>query len=131
GGAARDPVISVPHAPGCARGKESGTNPRSCARCRADARTPSPSDGSRDTMRGVPAIVLATLNAKWIHASFGLRCLRANLGEQRAASEILEFEITQRPADVVEAILRAEPAIVGLGVYVWNARQSLQVARML
>ena len=79
----------------------------------------------------MPAIVLATQNAKWIHASFGLRCLRANLGALRDQSTILEFEVSQRPADVAEAILAAEPAIVGLGVYVWNAGQALQLARIL
>ena len=47
-------------------------------------------------------IVLATQNAKWIHASFGLRCLRANLGDLRERSVIREFEISQRPVDVAE-----------------------------
>ena len=28
----------------------------------------------------MPDVVLATLNAKWEHASFGLRCLHAALG---------------------------------------------------
>ncbi|MBX3464132.1 MAG: cobalamin-dependent protein [Planctomycetes bacterium] len=79
----------------------------------------------------MPEIVLATLNAKWIHASFGLRCLRANLAELRERSSLLEFEIAQRPADVAEAILAAGPRIVGLGVYVWNAGPSLQVVRVL
>ncbi len=79
----------------------------------------------------MPAIVLATQNAKWIHASFGLRSLRANLGELRERCAILEFEISQRPADVAEAIVAAEPRIVGLGVYVWNAGPALQLARIL
>ncbi|MBL8729236.1 MAG: DUF4080 domain-containing protein [Planctomycetes bacterium] len=79
----------------------------------------------------MPAIVLATLNAKWIHASFGLRYLRANLAELRGDSELLEFEIAQRPADVAEQILRAAPRILGLGVYVWNAAQSLELVRIL
>ncbi|MCA8975351.1 MAG: DUF4080 domain-containing protein [Planctomycetes bacterium] len=79
----------------------------------------------------MPDIVLATQNARWIHASFGLRCLRANLGELRERSTILEFETTQRPADVAEAILAAAPIIVGLGVYVWNAKEALQLARVL
>ncbi len=77
------------------------------------------------------AIVLATLNAKWIHASFGLRYLRANLAELRDDSEILEFEIAQRPVDVAEAILRAAPRVLGLGVYVWNAVPSLELVRIL
>ncbi|HEU4419444.1 MAG TPA: B12-binding domain-containing radical SAM protein, partial [Planctomycetota bacterium] len=74
------------------------------------------------------AIVLTTQNAKWIHASFGLRYLRANLAELRDDSAILEFEISQRPADVAEAILAQNPRIVGLGVYIWNAGQALQLA---
>lgn len=49
-------------------------------------------------------IVLSTLNAKWIHASFGLRYLRANLGDLRERSEILEFDLQRRTADIVEVI---------------------------
>ncbi len=76
-------------------------------------------------------IVLATQNAKWIHASFGLRCLRANLGELRERSVLREFEVAQRPADVAESILAERPRIVGLGVYVWNAAPALQLVRVL
>jgi hypothetical protein len=82
-------------------------------------------------MAAMPDIVLATQNAKWIHASFGLRCLRANLGPLRERSVIREFEIGQRPVDVAEAILAEQPRIVGLGVYVWNASVALQLVRIL
>ncbi|MBK9385646.1 MAG: DUF4080 domain-containing protein [Planctomycetes bacterium] len=79
----------------------------------------------------MPDIVLATFDAKWIHASFGLRCLRANLGDLRERSAILEFDLQTRPIDAAEAILASSPRIVGLGVYVWNATLSLQLARLL
>jgi hypothetical protein len=79
----------------------------------------------------MPTILLATLNAKWIHSSFGLRYLRANLGDLRGDCEILEFEVAQRPSDVAEAILAGGPRLVGLGVYVWNAVQSLELVRIL
>jgi radical SAM superfamily enzyme YgiQ (UPF0313 family) len=72
-------------------------------------------------------IILTTLNAKYAHCAFGLRYLMANLGEMQVRARILEFDINQRPVDVVEAILRHEPKIVGIGVYIWNATQSLQV----
>ena len=72
-------------------------------------------------------ILLTTLNAKYAHASFGLRYLLANLGALRARAELLEFEINQRPLDVVEMILARSPRIVGLGVYIWNATQALAV----
>jgi radical SAM superfamily enzyme YgiQ (UPF0313 family) len=76
-------------------------------------------------------ILLTTLNAKWIHASFGLRYLRANLGELRARSAIAEFDLQRRPADVAEAILAHAPRIVGLGVYVWNAAPCAEVVQVL
>ncbi len=79
----------------------------------------------------MPTIVLATLNAKWIHASFGLRCLRANLGELREHSALLEFDIQNRPADVAEKILAQSPRIVGLGVYVWNAQAMAELVAVL
>jgi radical SAM superfamily enzyme YgiQ (UPF0313 family) len=79
----------------------------------------------------MPDIVLATQNAKWIHASFGLRYLRANLGPLRDRSVLREFEIGQRPVDVAESILAEQPRIVGLGVYVWNAAAALQLVRTL
>src|SRR5271156_4819315 len=76
-------------------------------------------------------IVLATLNARYIHASFGLRYLLANLGPLKDETCLLEFDIQQRPGDVVEAILAREPKIVGLGVYIWNASETTQVVAIL
>ncbi len=42
------------------------------------------------------AIVLATLNARYIHASFGLRCLLANPGPLRPDASLLDFSAMQR-----------------------------------
>ena len=75
----------------------------------------------------MPEIVLTTLNAKYAHAAFGLRYLMANLGSLRSRAVILEFDINQRSLDVLEAILAQEPAIVGIGVYIWNAEQCLRL----
>jgi radical SAM superfamily enzyme YgiQ (UPF0313 family) len=79
----------------------------------------------------VSDIVLATLNARYAHASFGLRYLLANLGELQPRAALLEFDINQRPVDVMETILAQDPKIVGLGVYIWNATQSLQLVAEL
>jgi radical SAM superfamily enzyme YgiQ (UPF0313 family) len=75
----------------------------------------------------MPDIVLTTLNAKFAHCAFGLRYLMANLGEFKPRARLLEFDINHRPIDAVESILRHEPKIVGVGVYIWNAAQSLQL----
>jgi radical SAM superfamily enzyme YgiQ (UPF0313 family) len=76
-------------------------------------------------MRRTADILLLTLNAKYIHASFSLRYLMANLGPLREQAEMLEFDIHTRPTDVLEAIVAHDPKIVGVGVYIWNAAQSL------
>lgn len=72
-------------------------------------------------------IVLTTLNARYAHASFGLRYLMANLGSLRERAAMLEFDIAQRTSDVLEAILAQKPKIVGVGVYIWNAQESLRL----
>src|SRR5208282_2586434 len=76
-------------------------------------------------------IVLTTLNAKYIHASFGLRYLMANLGPLRQETRLIEFDIQQRAVDVVETILAQQPRIVGLGVYIWNATEAAEVVAAL
>jgi radical SAM superfamily enzyme YgiQ (UPF0313 family) len=76
-------------------------------------------------------IVLATLNAKYIHSAFGLRYLLANLGELQPRAQLLEFDLNRRPVDIVEAILQVQPRIVGLGVYIWNATPTTEVVRLL
>ncbi|MCW7539559.1 radical SAM protein [Aquabacterium sp. A7-Y] len=79
----------------------------------------------------MPDIVLATLNAKYIHASLGLRCLRANLGPLRERSALHEFTIAQKPVEIVERLLALEPRIVGFGVYIWNVTETTRVVRLL
>jgi hypothetical protein len=76
-------------------------------------------------------IVLVALNARWSHASFGLRCLKANLGPLKQRCTLLERTIDDRAADVVEQILALSPRIVGLSVYIWNATEMLALARLL
>jgi radical SAM superfamily enzyme YgiQ (UPF0313 family) len=76
-------------------------------------------------------IVLATLNARYIHSAFGLRYLLANMGELQPRTALLEFDINQRPLDIVEAILAAEPRIVGFGVYIWNVAPTTEVVALL
>ncbi|MFO1020863.1 MAG: DUF4080 domain-containing protein [Planctomycetales bacterium] len=72
-------------------------------------------------------IILATLNARYAHTSFGLRYLFANLGELKSQAALLEFEISQKSTDIVEMLLLQDPQIIGLGVYIWNVEQTTRV----
>ncbi|MCA9094327.1 MAG: DUF4080 domain-containing protein [Planctomycetaceae bacterium] len=76
-------------------------------------------------------ILLATLNARYAHSSFGLRYLMANLGELESRAAMLEFDISRRSVDMLEAILQHSPRIVGLGVYIWNIEQTTKLVQDL
>ncbi len=76
-------------------------------------------------------IALATINARYYHASLGLRYLLANMEELQSETQIFEFILQQKPADIVEALLAAKPTIVGLGVYIWNIEESTKVVALL
>jgi len=76
-------------------------------------------------------IVLATVNAGYAHASLGLRSLRANLGVLRERAKILEFDGHAAAEDVAARILAAQPAVCGLGVYIWNVGTLTRAAEIL
>jgi radical SAM superfamily enzyme YgiQ (UPF0313 family) len=83
-----------------------------------------------------PPIILATLNAKYIHASLGLRYLLANMARHggadlRARSVLREFTIARKPQEIADELLALNPAIVGFGVYIWNVTQTAEVLRLL
>ena len=85
-----------------------------------------------------PAIVLCTLNAKYIHASLGLRYLLANMGDLKAQTALREFTIARKPQEMADELLAllGEPApgaaqIIGFGVYIWNVTQTCDLIRLL
>ncbi|MDO9359707.1 MAG: DUF4080 domain-containing protein [Polaromonas sp.] len=85
---------------------------------------------------GTAPIVLATLNAKYIHASLGLRCLLANMDRHggaglRAQTALREFVVGQPPTRMVEKLLALQPRVIGLGVYIWNVVETTQLVRLL
>ncbi len=66
-------------------------------------------------------IVLVGINARYTHTSLGLRYLLANLHEYKDKTTILEFAIGAQSDTLAEEILKLNPKIVGIGVYIWNA----------
>ncbi|MBF0109822.1 MAG: DUF4080 domain-containing protein [Magnetococcales bacterium] len=85
--------------------------------------------------RSVPmnpgGILLTTLNARYRHTALGLRCLKANLEELAPDCRIMEFDIHDRPVDIAESLLHHRPAIIGIGVYVWNVEPVAQLLEIL
>ena len=76
-------------------------------------------------------ILLTTLNARYMHSAFGLRYLYANLGELQSRAQLQEFTIQQRPIDIAETLLQAQPKIIGFSVYIWNVSEASEVIAMI
>ncbi len=90
-----------------------------------------------------PTIVLSTLNAKYIHASLGLRYLMANMARHGGANlaaqtVLLEFTLAKPLPDMVSQLLKTlgdpqagQVQIIGFGVYIWNVLQTTELIRLL
>jgi radical SAM superfamily enzyme YgiQ (UPF0313 family) len=76
-------------------------------------------------------ILLSTLNARYTHASLGLRYLLANMGELKAQTRIQEFVIGAKTTEMVERILATQPKIVGFGIYIWNVEETTRLVATL
>jgi len=76
-------------------------------------------------------ILLSTLNARYAHASLGLRYLLANMGDLQADTRLQEFVIGTRTTDIVEKLLAQRPRLIGFGVYIWNVEETAKVVAML
>jgi len=80
-------------------------------------------------------ILLSTLNARYAHASLGLRYLFANMGELKSETVLQEFVIGAKTTDIVEKILahkkNGEQLIVGFGVYIWNVEELTKIVLTL
>lgn len=77
-------------------------------------------------------IVLAAMNARYSHASLGARFLLANMGEPlRAQTTFVECNINDSPAEAAARILDCQPAVAGIGVYIWNRRPVEALLRIL
>ena len=76
-------------------------------------------------------IVLAAINAKWIHPSLALRLLKANLGPLEERCEIIEFALRQPLSEKIRPILAARPRILGISVSIWNHGATVELLREL
>jgi hypothetical protein len=76
-------------------------------------------------------ILLAAINAKWIHPSLALRLLKANLGDYAGDCAILEFALRQPLDEKLASILSAAPRILGLSVSIWNHTATVELLRAL
>ncbi|MBL0386415.1 B12-binding domain-containing radical SAM protein [Tumebacillus sp. ITR2] len=76
-------------------------------------------------------IVLATLNAKYIHTSLALRYLRAYAREDFPDIDLCEYTIKDPALSVAADIHSRKPDVVGFSVYIWNIQETIPIIQML
>lgn len=76
-------------------------------------------------------ILLITLNARYSHTAFGLRCLKANMGDLAERTAILEFTINDPVDEIIETILKQDAAILSFGIYIWNTEKTYEIISAL
>ncbi len=76
-------------------------------------------------------IVLVGINARYRHTSFGLRCVKAALGPLEDRARIVEYILKSDVEQMATEVLLYQPKIVGIGVYIWNQPQALQLVACL
>ncbi|MGL4996634.1 MAG: DUF4080 domain-containing protein, partial [Deefgea sp.] len=70
-------------------------------------------------------------NARYTHASLGLRYLQANMGDLQDQTEIMEFVIGGKTTEFAERLLAKNPQIIGFGVYIWNVEETARLVALL
>lgn len=76
-------------------------------------------------------IILTTLNSRYTHSSIGLRYLYANLHELQDDTQIQEFSINDAIQTVSEKLLANKPDVIGIGVYIWNVSEVVELIHIL
>lgn len=75
-------------------------------------------------------IVLATLNAKYIHTNLALRYLKVAV-QPEFDPEIAEYTIKDPAFNIVSDLFQKKPDVIGFSCYIWNIEETITVARML
>lgn len=75
-------------------------------------------------------VIVATLNAKYIHTSLALRYLKAYC-QRDFAIDIAEYTIKDPAVSVVSDLFAKEPDVLGFSCYIWNIRETVDIVRIL
>lgn len=73
-------------------------------------------------------VILAAVNAKYIHSNLAVYSLKANAGEYENCVGIAEYTINHRHEEILRGIYSRSPRVVGFSCYIWNIRCVLDVA---
>lgn len=76
-------------------------------------------------------ILLAAINAKYIHSNPAIYSLRAYAGQYAEHIELAEYTINQRTDEILEDIYQKKPDLVAFSCYIWNLEKTGELMEML
>lgn len=71
-------------------------------------------------------VILSTLNAKYIHTSLAIRCLKA-YSEKDFDIELTEYTIKDPVMNIVSDLFQRKPDVIGFSCYIWNIEETIKV----
>lgn len=75
--------------------------------------------------------LLTILNAKFIHSSLALRCLRTACQSQGIAVDTAEYTINQHAYDILRHISKFEADVIGFSCYIWNIEMTCHIISLI
>lgn len=75
-------------------------------------------------------VILATLNAKFIHTSLAIRLLKAYSGNEFDI-ELAEYTIKDPVMNIVSDLFRRKPDVIGFSCYIWNIEETIKLVALI
>lgn len=76
-------------------------------------------------------VVLAALNAKYIHTSLAIRYLVSSARDLAPDTTLREYNINQPVGDIAADLYGQKPALLGFACYIWNMGETLRIVNLL
>lgn len=76
-------------------------------------------------------IVLATLNAKYIHTSLAIRLLKAYSEHEFEDILLAEYTIKDPVMNIVSDLFQKKPDVIGFSCYIWNIEETVKLIGIL
>lgn len=76
-------------------------------------------------------IVLATLNAKYIHTSLAIRLLKAYSEHEFQDILLAEYTIKDPAMNIVSDLFQKQPDVIGFSCYIWNIEETIKLVGIL
>lgn len=74
-------------------------------------------------------IILAAVNAKYIHSNPAVYSLRANAKEYKEQVRLAEYTINQHVEDILQDLYEKQPEVLAFSCYIWNIRMVRELVR--